>query len=388
MTALHHPAAGLQQARVSVLLDAGPIVHQAAGLSRYATQLAVHLWQQERERVDLHLFHNEHSGHQLPAALQAVPQSSHPMGQYRWRLSVLAGQCLRSRRQERLFPATALYHATEHLLPCVGRRTVLTVHDLIFRHLPQTHTRRNRAFLNTAMPIFTRRADAIIAVSPQTKRDLEAMYQVPPGKITVIPEGIEDRFQPVPRDRASSRELRARYGDYLLMVGTLEPRKNHAAALQALARLRTQGHVMPLVIVGGTGWKFSPVHSLIRDLDLEGQVEFAGFVDDELLPAYYSNALALIQPSLYEGFGFPVLEAMACGTPVVASNRSSLPELVGGHALVVDPDDIQALAHAILRLVQQPALRRKLRMQGLQHAARYTWTETSRLTTDLYLSLL
>ncbi len=374
--------------KVSVLLDAGPIVHQAAGLHRYAAQLALHLGRHQRERLNLHLFHNDHSGHQLPAALQAVPHATRPMGQYAWRLSALAHHYLRSRRYERLLPATDLYHATEHLLPCLSRRTVLTVHDLIFRHLPRAHTWKNRAFLNAAMPLFTRRADAIIAVSPQTKRDLVAVYRVNPDKITVIPEGVAERFQPVPSDNPESRRLRARYGAYLLMVGTLEPRKNHAATLRAMAQLRAQGHDVKLVVAGGAGWKFSSVRALVTQLNLTSQVDFAGYVPDALLPALYSNALALIQPSLYEGFGFPVLEAMACGAPVVVSNRSSLPELAAGNALVADPDDVPALAQAILRLVTQPALRQELQSKGLRHARQFTWRETSRRTADLYLSLM
>ncbi len=387
MSTPRSPVAG--SAPVSVLLDAGPIAHQGAGLGRYATELARHLWLAQRERLTLNLFYNAHSGHQMPDSLQEVPQVPWPMGQYVWRLSVLASQLLRHRGYERRLPATDVYHATEHLLPYLARRTVLTVHDLIFRHLPQTHTWKNRTFLNVGMPLFTRRADAIIAVSAQTKRDLVDMYRVEADKITVIPEGIDqDRFRPVdPGDRLH-RDLQARYGSYLLMVGTLEPRKNHAVALRALARLRACGQAQHLVIVGGTGWKFSPVHQMVRDLELEESVSFMGYIPDEALPTYYSAALALLQPSLYEGFGFPVLEAMACGTPVVASNRSSLPELAGDSALWIDPDNDQQLARIIQDLAQNPTLQSQLCQKGLQHVAPYTWAETSRQTTDLYLSLV
>lgn len=374
--------------RVSVLLDAGPIVHQQAGLNRYASQLATHLWRNQQNKVDLQLFHNDHRGHELPLSLQDVPGATLPMGQYRWRLSVLALQMLNSYRYERVFPPTDIYHATEHLLPRLSRRTVMTVHDLIFKRLPQTHTWKNRAFLSTGMPIFLQKANAIIAVSAQTKRDLEDIYEVEPSRVTVIPEGIDENFRQVPADDPDSRDLRKRLGLYFLMVGTLEPRKNHAAVLRALAYLRSRGHVLNLVIAGGQGWKFSPVQSLVTELGLQSQVQFAGFVPEELLPAYYSNAVALLQPSLYEGFGFPVLEAMACGAPVVISNRSCLPELAGPNALVVDPDDIHDLGDAMLRLSQQAGLREDLRAKGLQHARQFTWAETSRQTVELYLSLL
>ncbi len=374
--------------RVSVLLDAGPIVHQQAGLNRYASQLAVHLWRNQQNRVDLQLFHNDHSGHELPLALQDVPGTTSPMGQYSWRLSVLALQMLNSHHYDRVFPPTDIYHATEHLLPRLSRRTVITVHDLIFKRLPQTHTWKNRAFLSTGMPIFLQKADAIIAVSAQTKRDLEDIYEVKSSRVTVIPEGIDETFCQVPADSPDSRDLSEKLGSYFLMVGTLEPRKNHAAVLQALAYLRTRGHTLNLVIAGGQGWKFSPVQGLMTKLGLQSQVQFAGFVPEELLPAYYSNAVALLQPSLYEGFGFPVLEAMACGAPVVISNRSSLPELAGPNALVVNPDDIQDLSDAMLRLWHQVGLREELRAKGLRHARQFTWAETSRQTADLYLSLM
>ncbi len=374
---------------VSVMLDAGPIAHQGAGLGRYATELAAGLWQTQRERIDLHLFYNAHSGHELPASLREVRQHTLAMGQYPWRLSVLASQMLRHGGYERRLPVTDVYHATEHLLPRLARRTVLTVHDLIFRHLPETHTRKNRWFLNTGMPIFTRRADAIIAVSHQTKRDLLDAYGIAAGKVTVIPEGIDqNRFRPVAADTPLSQALQQRYGSYLLMVGTLEPRKNHAVALRALARLHAQGQGRKLVIVGGTGWKFSPVHQLVTRLGLETRVEFTGYVPEAELPAYYSNALALLQPSLYEGFGFPVLEAMACGTPVIASNRSSLPELTGPDALQTDPDNDEMLAHVIQDLAAQPALQARLCQAGLERVKPYTWAETCRQTTDLYQSLV
>ncbi len=373
--------------KVSVLLDAGPIVHQQAGLNRYASQLALHLWQTQRDRLDLRLFHNAHNEHTLPVALQDVPGNTLSMGQYRWRLSVLALQMLNSARYERAFPPTDVYHATEHLLPRLRRRTVLTVHDLIFKRLPHTHTWKNRAFLSTGMPLFLQKADAIIAVSAQTKRDLEDIYNVESHRVTVIPEGIEEHFRPMSPDAPDSQAIQRRHGPYFLMVGTLEPRKNHAAVLQALASLRTQGHNLKLVIAGGQGWKFSPVRNLIADLGLQAQVEVVGFVPEELLPTYYSNARALLQPSLYEGFGFPVLEAMACGTPVIISDRSCLPDLAGSNALVVNPDDMPALGHAMLQLWRQPKLRADLRAKGLHHARQFTWTETSRLTADLYLSL-
>lgn len=375
--------------RPKVILDAGPAVHQAAGLGRYATELAAALWRGESNRTDLALFYNDHSGHRLPAALADVPSWRLPMGQYRWRLSALASQVVHRPNLQRHLPPGDVYHATEHLLPRMARRTVLTVHDLIFRHLPETHTLRNRAFLATAMPIFARRADAIIAVSEQTKRDVVTAYGVPEAKVEVIPEGIDqDLFQPACTGCDLSQALRQRHGDYLLMVGTLEPRKNHAAAARALAILNQRGRSLNLVVVGGSGWKFSPFHQLVEELNLVTRVHFAGRVPDAELPAYYTNARVLLQPSLYEGFGFPILEAMACAAPVVSSNRSSLPELAGDCALLVDPTEPDAIAHAVEQVLDQPRLRSEMIRGGRKRAATFTWAEAARRTADIYLSLL
>ena len=374
--------------RLKVVLDAGPAVHQSAGLGRYATELAISLWQHESGRTELTLFHNDHSDHQVPEPLRKVPRCKLPMGQIRWRLSALASQVGGLPNLQAKIPPSDIFHATEHLLPRMARRTVMTVHDLIFRHLPETHTARNRAFLNTAMPIFVNRADALIAVSEHTRQDVISTFGVPESKITVIPEGIDQElFQPACTACELSRALQCRYDDYLLMVGTLEPRKNHAAAARALELLLQQNRNLNLVIVGRTGWKYSPFQALVNDLGLSSRVFFAGGVPDDELPAYYSNARVLLQPSLYEGFGFPVIEAMACGTPVVSSNRSSLPELAGECAALVDPESPEAIAQAVTEILDKPRLRSEMIRSGLKRAASYTWAEAARRTTELYLSL-
>ncbi len=373
---------------VSVVLDAGPAVHQNAGLARYAERLAYHLQRDLADRVDLTLFYNQHSGHSLPASLTGLPQRTVSMGQYAWRLSVLASQMARRPIFEDRLPVGAIYHAAEHLLPCLRRPTVLTVHDLIFERYPQHHTRINRLFLKLGMPLFVRAADAIIAVSEQTKRDLIELYNTPAEKIHVIYEGIDERFAPIGPPRvAAARQKYAIERPYLLMVGTLEPRKNHAAALQALARLKAEGHPHCLVVVGGKGWLFDPIQTLVGELGLSEDVLFAGRVDDDDLPALYSGAACLLMPSLYEGFGFPVLEAMACGTPVVCSNRSSLPEVAGDAAILVDPEDVAGLAAAVGRAVGDAALAGQLRQRGIQQAARFDWTRCATDVARIYSAL-
>lgn len=379
----HHP--------VSLLLDAGPAVHQRAGLSRYTQQLAAQLLANYQDQVAVTLFYNAHSGHTLPPALQQAPRHTLPVGQYAWRLRVLATQLLRRPYYEQKLPSSQLYHATEHLLPYLLRPTVLTVHDLIFERYPQHHKLTNRLFLTVGMRLFVRAANQLIAVSQQTKRDLIDLYKTPADKITVIYQGIDPTFRPAPpaevqraRDKYALRGADGENRPYLLMVGTLEPRKNHVTAMRALARLKATGLPHCLVIAGGEGWLFAPIQAQVAALGLAADVHFTGYVPAADLPALYRGATAVLQPTLYEGFGFPVLEAMACGVPVVCSNSSSLPEAAGGAALLVTPTDDEALAAAIQRLIVEPELTEELRKQGIHRAARFRWEQCAAETVAVY----
>lgn len=376
--------------RPRVVLDIGPAVHQGAGLARYAERLAAHLLADHTDAIDLTLFYNAYSGDTLPTSLNGCAQIALPIGQYGWRLSVLASQAMRWPYLPLLKKTNpALYHASEHLLPCLPCPTVLTVHDLIFEHYPQFHTWRNTWFLRTAMPLFVRAATAIIAVSQHTKRDLVDLYHTPPEKIHVIHEGVVARFRPA--SPASVERVRRRYSPdrpYLLMVGTLEPRKNHAVALAALLRLKQLGHPHRLLIAGGKGWLFEPIRQMVDEMGLHEDVNFTGYLPDEDLPAAYSGADCVLLPSLFEGFGFPVLEAMACGAPVVCSNVSSLPEVAGDAALLVSPHDDAGLAHALHLLISQPGLAAELRERGLLQASRFRWEQCARATCDLYLETI
>ena len=281
-----------------------------------------------------------------------------------------------------------IYHATEHLLPYLPCPTVLTVHDLIFEQYPQHHTHVNRVFLKIAMPLFVRSADAIIAVSAHTRSDLIRRYETPHHKIHVIHEGIDSSFRPAPRHEVRRiLDLYCSEKPYLLMVGTLEPRKNHATALRALAILRARGYSHQLLIVGPEGWLFEPVRRLVTELGLESQVHFTGFVPAGDLPALYTGAACVLHPTLYEGFGFPVLEAMACGAPVVCSNVSSLPEIAGDAAKLVPPTDSTALAAAVQDVLDSPALARSLRHNGIRQAAKFRWDIAAIRTLDLYAGL-
>ena len=368
-----------------VVLDAGPAVHQRAGLARYAERLASALWQHFRDALDLTLVYNSHSGRRLPASLGSIPALTLPLGQHRWRLGALTCQLLRASLVEGRLPAGDVYHATEHLLPWMARPSVMTVHDLIFERYPQHHTRANRAFLRVAMPLFVRRADAIIAVSQHTRRDLLEVYATPPQKVYVVEEGIDERFRPA--GEADIRRVKERYSirrPYLLMVGTLEPRKNHALAFRALAQLKAEGRPHCLVAVGGGGWLFDAVQRQVESLQLSDDVIFAGHVADADLPALYSGADCFLMPSLYEGFGIPVLEAMACGAPVVCSKVSSLPEVAGEAARFIEPLTAEGLADAVRQVLSHPKMADKMLSDGMRQAGRYRWQRAADETVQVY----
>ena len=379
--------------RLPVTIDIGPAVHQGAGLARYAERLSTYLLCEQSHQLDLTFFYNTHSDSaRPPGGLQGAKQQSVAQGQLSWRLGALFSQLLKLQKYERLIRGGVanrtnlpLYHATEHLLPRLRLPTVLTVHDLIFERFPQHHTLRNRLFLRTAMPIFVRNANHIIAVSEHTRQDLLELYGAPAEKIRVIAEGIDPEFAPAAA--ASVAKVREQYSPqrpYLLMVGTLDPRKNHLAAMKALARLKAHGFPHKLVVAGGKGWLFEPIQEQVSALGLTDDVTFAGYVPGEELPALYSGADCVLNPSVYEGFGFSVLEAMACGVPVVSSNASSLPEVAGDAALLVDPHDVDGLAAAIENIVASEALSVSLRSAGLARAAQFSWSKCAAETAELY----
>jgi glycosyltransferase involved in cell wall biosynthesis len=280
-----------------------------------------------------------------------------------------------------------VFHSPDFIPPRWGyRRSVVTVHDLAFLHYPQFLTEESRAYYNAQIRYAVRRADAIAAVSEATKSDLVNLLGVSPDKITVTHEGVDPEFQPLSEaaTQAVLAQLRLSPG-YLLFVGTFEPRKNVPGLLHAYARLRAQRPDAPLlVLVGNRGWLFAEAMRLARELGLEQHLRFFENFPDADLPAIYNGAGVTVLPSHYEGFGFPVLEAMACGVPAVVANRSALPEVAGEAALTVNPDDAEELACAIGRALEDSALRADLRQKGLERARQFSWPRTARETLALY----
>jgi glycosyltransferase involved in cell wall biosynthesis len=376
----HDPGVGL------TYVDVSAAVHRRAGLGRYAENLARGLAGLIPDR--LALFYNRERGIVPLAGLERLPTRTVALGYKPWRMLVWLGQ-LASVGFNRLVPDAGLFHATEHLLlPLRGVPAVLTVHDLIFRHLPEHHKPLNRWYLNLTMPLYCRRAAHIIAVSEQTRRDVIQAYGVPAGRISVIPEAAAPGFAPAWPSAVEA--ARARYhlpAHYLLTVGTLEPRKNLVRLLAAWEPLYQAGAAPPLVIAGRRGWLYDSFFAALERSPARGGVVLTDYVDEADLPALYSGADLFIMASLYEGFGLPPLEAMACGLPVVCSNASSLPEIVGEAALLFDPHSVEALADALERALAEPDLRADLRNRGLLRARQFTWDATARQTLAVYQSV-
>ena len=370
-----------------ICLDVSAAVHHRAGLGRYAESLTRALVAGQPDRYAL--FYNREQGVEPLAGLEGLPTRTVALGYKPWRMLVWMGQLARL-GLDNLLPDAALFHATEHLLlPLRSVPTVLTVHDLIFRQLPTHHKPLNRWYLNLSMPLYCRQATHIIAVSECTRRDLIAAYDLPPQKITTVYEAAAPRFTSQSPETVAA--ARARYGlpdRYLLFVGTIEPRKNLTRLLAAFEAIRAEGLSDGLVIVGKRGWLYDDFFARLEQSPARDAVVSPGYVPDEDLPAVYAGAQALVFPSLYEGFGLPVLEAMACGTPVVTSNVSSIPEVGGDAALYFDPVDVDAMIDVIRRLLRDPELQNCVRARGLARAAGFSWEMSAANTEVVYDAVL
>ena len=264
-------------------------------------------------------------------------------------------------------------------------RRVVTFHDVTFLILPERYPRVRRLYMEAVTRIATLAADAIITPSQAVRDDVIRKLGVRGDRIIAIPEAAGPQFAPVEGD-ALVRML-AKYHlnrRYILSVGSLEPGKNRGRLISAYAMLRGDGIDCPLVVVGQPAWHYQPDFELVRRLGLERDVQFLGYVPDDDLPALYSGAALLAFPSLYEGFGLPVLEAMACGTPVLTSSVSAPPEIAGDAAFLVDPNDVQELRAGLGKLLSDEALRSDLRARGFVRAGQFTWRRTARETLSVY----
>jgi glycosyltransferase involved in cell wall biosynthesis len=269
------------------------------------------------------------------------------------------------------------------VLPCPG---IVTIYDLSFFLFPHGLQPWRRLYLRWGTAYSARRARRVVVISASTKRDVVRLLGVPEDRIDVVPCGVDEDFRPVgnPKSLDALRKKRHLPPRMILFVGTIEPRKNLATLLQSYALLRRRIKPPPLVIAGAKGWRHEEVLSLAGQLDLLDDVIFPGYVAREELPLWYGAADLLVYPSLYEGFGLPPLEAMACGTAVVVSNSSSLPEVVGEAGLLVEPTSAEEMSRAMERVLTDKNLREVMRVKGVERAHSFTWQRTAEETIRVY----
>jgi glycosyltransferase involved in cell wall biosynthesis len=367
-------------------IDLSSAAHDRAGMGRYQSSLARALL---ALGAPVGVFLHDRAGSRLRPPLSDVDTLSAGMPLRRWRLRAAASY-FGAPSLDRALPGVRRFHATDHLLPKLSSaRSIFTLHDTAYLRYPEYYLPRNRIYLRIMMPRFLRRADRVIVVSEHTRVDALRHYGLEPGKVHVIPEGVDPWFTPE-QPRARIDAVRGRFGlpgRYVLSVGTIQPRKNLATLLDAYAVLRRREPDLGLVIAGALGWLYESFFDRRRALGLEDAVVVTGAVPDEDLPAMYAGAEVFAYPSVYEGFGLPPLEAMACGTPVASSNATSLPEVVGDAGALVEPLDVDAWVTEIDRLLHDEARRRELRGRGLARARTFTWERAARRTLEVYGSL-
>ena len=264
-----------------------------------------------------------------------------------------------------------------------------SIHDISFEHLPETFKRRSRMQLRLTVRRSARVAARIITPSEHTRRDIAETYGIAPERMSVVPLAAAPHFRPVEDEREIARVRRAYgiEGDYILAVGSIQPRKNLVRLIRAYAglrRARSHAKLPQLVLVGKRAWLYGETLRAVEDSGISDLTIFTGYVPETDLSALYTGALCFVYPSYFEGFGLPPLEAMQCGTPVITGDRTSLPEVVGDAGLMVNPFDETQLAAAIARLIDNAELRAELRVKGLQRASMFNWRETARLTLEAY----
>jgi glycosyltransferase involved in cell wall biosynthesis len=278
-------------------------------------------------------------------------------------------------------------HSLGYVQPMLcSKRSVVTVHDLSFLRFPEAFNRSNRNYLRLFTTLSVRRANRVIAVSESTKRDLVDLLGIPAAKITVVYHGVEEEFRPF--TSSTIADFRCKLGlpeHFVLYCGTLEPRKNVDGLIAAFAKVKREARLPhKLVLAGAKGWRYERIFALVEELGLKDEVIFPGYLAYGEQPLWYNAADVFVYPSLYEGFGFPPLEAMACGTPVISSDVSSLPEVVGDAGLLVDPGERDELADAIRKVLMDHELRLAMGKAGLLRASEFTWSRAAARTVEVY----
>lgn len=280
-----------------------------------------------------------------------------------------------------------LYHESNYVLVPFDGPTVLTVHDLSHIYFPGFHPRQRVRHLERNVLPSVERATEVVVDSETVRKEVIEVLGVGPEKTTAIPLGVGQEFHPRSGNEVAKAlgKHQLAYDGYVLAVGTLEPRKNLIRLMNAYARLPNdvrRRHL--LVIAGSAGWRSKEINTTLNRLRQNGEVRYVGYLPTDELPMLYAGARAFAFPSFYEGFGLPILEAMASGVPVLTSDRSSMPEVAGGAALLVDPEDVESMTDALERLLIDEQWREQARIAGLEHAKQFTWQRCVEKTVEVY----
>jgi len=355
------------------------------GIGRYTTSLVTALVHLPERKDDLILLGTNTKARPIDGVRFIGCESKHRIV---WS-NLHAPYCIRTQ-------GIGVYHAVDNLglplfAPKGDARYVLTVHDLVPLRFPSSVSWKHRWYFRLALGRLAHLADAIMVDSEATRQDLLGMYPRLEPRIQVVYLGIDHKrfFPTIGESRGDEirRKYQIHHGPYILFVGVLEPKKNLPNLLRAFRRLREiwrEGRHYQLVLAGPRGWMIEDIFSVAQEASLQEWVVIPGAIEDEDLPALYCGAEVFVFPSIYEGFGLPPLEAMACGVPVITSNTSSLPELVGDAAITVAPYDVEGLAAAMRRVLEDMALREGMRQKGIERVKSFSWEKTARQTLKIY----
>jgi glycosyltransferase involved in cell wall biosynthesis len=374
---------------MKVAVDARTVLPNRSGVGNYVLHLIQNLKQVDPETIYYFLAQKKN----LPLLgdlaraedrfLTLFSHENHPLSDF-WEHFILP---LRLTRM-----GIDVYHGPASLIPFRKDhyRLVVTIHDLVAFLFPETIPLKYGAYMRYLLRQAVKKADRIISVSYHTRQDLIKILKVPEKKIVVVHEAPSPIFRPHDRKAVQDR-LKKRYGlsrKFIYHLGNIEPRKNLIRLLEAFTLVcRELGNEYQLVVSGQKGWLIRSLSRFLKDYPVRDQVFFTGYVPMEDIPMFMNAADLFVFPSLYEGFGLPVLEAMSCGTPVISSNRSSIPEIVGSAGVLVDPTDINDLAGRIIGLLRNPEERVRLSRLGLEQAARFSWPEAAGKTMEVYRSV-
>ncbi|KPK99588.1 MAG: hypothetical protein AMJ91_07240 [candidate division Zixibacteria bacterium SM23_73_3] len=369
-------------------IDARSVLKQRSGVGNYTFNLIQHLSRLDQKNRYV-LFYSHHLD-----VKSAIPKIENPNFESKFfrfpnKLLNLLWGTVRVPKIDWFVGDVDIYHSPNYCLNILARgKSLMTIHDLNFLAYKQFTIASGRWHYAFKIKNYAQKVDAVIADSESTRNEIMKYLKIPEEKIHVIYLGCSQAYRPLP-ETVMMQKIRAKYkikGDFILYVGTLEPRKNLKGLIQAYDQSRAKEDFL-LVLAGGKGWKYKHIFDLVKQLKLEERVIFCGYVPDSDLPALYNGASLFVYPSFYEGFGLPPLEAMACGTPVIVSHTTSLPEVVGDAGIYVDPFDIEQISYSIDTVLSDSKLCNTLRKKGLERAKLFSWEKTARETKELYQQL-